>query len=193
MVKGKYGSVKKMGAVFTEKLQYIQIIGNKWENIHSGEGGRCWWVVRRAAIGNGGHRRTANGRPYGVGCTMENGLHHRHSLRSPHQSADRFALTMLNRQLLQGQCWVGGLCAVFWWGFSAAGRHSSSVSPDGEPPSPRGKGFAACRRCQWRDCYSGGHPTPLGVTRFDTWLDAKGKRIVPKETDCHTSLRTGSQ
>ena len=52
MVKGKYGSVKKMGAVFTEKLQYIQIIGNKWENIHSGEGSlRCWRFMRRVLVG----------------------------------------------------------------------------------------------------------------------------------------------
>ena len=31
---------------------------------------------------------------------------------------------------------------------------------------PPGEGFAACRRWQWRDCYSGGYSTPLGVARF---------------------------
>ena len=43
--------------------------------------------------------------------------------------------------------WGGGFallvgCAPCFGGrFLAAGRHSSSVSPDGEPPSPRGKGL----------------------------------------------------
>ena len=42
---------------------------------------------------------------------------------------------------------------------------------------PPGEGFAACRRWQWRDCYSGDYPTPLGDTRFDTWLDTRGNGL----------------
>ena len=38
-------------------------------------------------------------------------------------------------------------------------------------PFPPGEGVAACRRWQWRDCYCGNCPTPLGVTRFDAGWD----------------------
>ena len=48
--------------------------------------------------------------------------------------------------------------------------HPSRLTAIHLPPGGR---FAACRRWQWRGWNTGNHPTPLGVTRFDT-----GKRIA---------------
>ena len=49
-----------------------------------------------------------------------------------------------------------------------AGKKALSAQCAHWAPLPEGEARAACRRCQWRDCYPGGKPTPLGVTRFVT-------------------------
>ena len=81
-----------------------------------------------------------------------------------------------------GMTYLGSLCAVFWLVVSITFRRSSSVSPDGDPPSPRGEGFAACRR--WQGVRRCGGFRSCGGYRFFT--------VIAKErSDCGNPFSLG--
>ena len=80
---------------------------------------------------------------------------------------------------------IGGFCAVFWGLLFGRFRRSSSVSPIGEPPSPRGKGL----RPVAADNFESG--TPASVQHL--WVSPGSVHgWMSRETDCH-SRSTPSQ